>query len=197
MDRDGDANGTDDGGFVSARHCLHSFCTPIGYYQGMTSRDDFHLRDLFAYPFSVTIATATFMLPLVGTIVIHDHINPLRSDLLVVLAVFGVIGWIFIFVTSLVPYSMAMFMANHWRIRHWSFFVAAGSATSAVVCLLFRCIPDFGFNVEYSEPEPTFLEGYLRSLPFFITCGAVTGFARYFVGPREGRYVAEPGASAR
>jgi hypothetical protein len=85
------------------------------------------------------------------------------------------VGWIFAFVTAIIPFIFGILVVNQFKIFHWLYFIGGGALTAAALCSLYISIPNLGINVQ--EPEPSFWQEYLSALPTFLACGSIAGMA--------------------
>jgi hypothetical protein len=151
----------------------------------MIERDFTNLGNVaLAYLLAVTSASLSFTLLLEASAIIHSRgfetattnsVPTKALHLLIMTILIFVIGWFFALVTTFVPFVIGIATARWLKFTHWAYFVAGATITAVALSPLYIFIPNLGINVQ--EPEPSFLEKFWSSLPFFLASGALAGTA--------------------
>jgi hypothetical protein len=137
-----------------------------------------------AYLLAVSLSSLVFTFLLEGTAIVSsggfessttNSFLTKAGHLSLMTVLFLLIGWIFSFVTALVPYTIAVVIARYFKVTHWSYFVFGAAITAVAISPLYISIPNLGINVQ--EHEPTFREQFFRGLPYFVVSGSSAGWA--------------------
>jgi hypothetical protein len=142
-------------------------------------------RVLLAYLLAVTTASVVFVLaqnlPEIPKIIAGTGFESATSfdratkfqHLAFTAIPFFIIGWIFSFVTALIPFAIGISIARQLGIRHWLYYLLGGALTAIALESVFLGIPNLGINVQ--DHEPSLGEKYLSALPYFLASGTAAG----------------------
>lgn len=122
-------------------------------------------RAFAAYCLAVTAATFSF------TLAFGVPWGPAGQ----MLVLFGV-EWVVAFITSVVPFAIAIVVARRFSIMRWWYFAGGGLLTAALLCLPHaweaREGPPLG---PVPDPIPSLAESYIRFAPSFWLSGVAAG----------------------
>jgi hypothetical protein len=133
------------------------------------------------YSASVTAAAGCFVLLLAVFVLLKMHFEPINASAFAGVAahyalmelVLFFIGWVFAFVTALVPFIIGWAIAQRYKIHHSLFFIGGGCLTGMLLSPVSMLIPILGINMEGAELP--FLQNILSVIPLFAICGAIAG----------------------
>jgi hypothetical protein len=132
-----------------------------------------------AYIAAVTVATGCFV-TLVTLFAMYkggsetgNSLSMKASHLAFVMLIQFVVGWLFAFITAIIPFVIGWNIASRLEIRSAVFVILGGTVTGILLSPLFTLIPSLGINVQ--GEEPSLLQNISSIIPFFAASGLAAG----------------------
>ncbi len=138
---------------------------------------------IVAYLFAVTSATTTFIFFNALDSFIGVSFNSAQNLISEMWHIFSTnmflffIGWLFVFFSALVPFTVGFMLARRFKISHCLYFVIGAMLTAVLLEYFLVSIPELGINIQ--ESELSFWQAYWNTFPKFLASGAFAGLVAY------------------
>lgn len=137
-----------------------------------------------AYCLAVTTATIAFTFLFLGFSLLQNgyetattnDFSTKASHLLQQSLLIFIAGWVVAFVTSLIPFCVAIVIARKFSIMRWWYFVGGGFLTAALLCIVHAWVAQDGPPLgPVPDKIPSLAESYLRYCLYYWSSGSLAG----------------------